>query len=315
MRKMKKGLAIAAGILAIFAVLGAIISLISNISMYSRPGVTMPMGEKIRIYSLGVVDIVLPLLLAVCCFRRKLGIFPGVVMGLHGLRALYLAVTRLLNGFVMIRVNYAYKAIGSFCGFAGNLLLAGLFVLLFLLCISKKEKKNGLAVIGFIPVALLLGVVAFFTGLPFVHSFSAAVSDIMMMATAIGGAVGAIIGEVGHILAAAAINGAKENEADPYAQQMAQFQAAQYQQAQAQYQVPQYQQPQYQAPQYQAPQYQQPQYQQPQYQAPQYQAPQYQAPQYQAPQYQAPQYQAPQYQAPQYQAPQYQAPQEPTQEQ
>ena len=49
MRKMKKGLAIAAGILAIFAVLVAVGTLISNISLYSRPGVTMPMGEKIRV--------------------------------------------------------------------------------------------------------------------------------------------------------------------------------------------------------------------------------------------------------------------------
>ena len=112
MRKMKKGLAIAAGILAIFAVLGAIISLISNISLYSRPGVTMPMGEKIRIYSLAVVNIVLPLLLAVCCFRRKLGTFPGVVMGLFGLRALYGAVTNLLSTFTMFKVGYAYKAVG-----------------------------------------------------------------------------------------------------------------------------------------------------------------------------------------------------------
>ena len=82
MRKMKKGLAIAAGILAIFAVLGAVGSLISNISLYSRAGVMLPVAEKIRIYALGVVNIVLPVLLAVCCFRRKLGIFPGIVMGL-----------------------------------------------------------------------------------------------------------------------------------------------------------------------------------------------------------------------------------------
>ena len=331
MRKMKKGLAIAAGILAVFTVLGAIFSLISNITMYSRAGVMLPVTEKIRIYGMGVVNIVLPVLLAVCCFRRKLGIFPGVVMGLHGLRALYGAVTNLLSGFTMIKVGYAYKAVGSFCGSAANLLRIALFVLLFLLCISKKDKKNGLAVFGFIPVALLAAVATFFSGLPFAPSFSDAVSNVMTMAGAIATAVIAIIGGVGHILAAAAINGAKENEADPYAQQMAQFQAAQYQQAQAQYQMPQYQQP-YQAPQYQQPQY-QPQYQQapqqPVYQAPQYQAPQqptYQAPQYQQPQYQ-PQYQAPQYQqpyqapqqpmyqAPQYQAPQYEAPQAPSQEQ
>ena len=311
MRKMKKGLAIAAGILAVFTVLGAIFSLISNITMYSRAGVMLPVTEKIRIYGMGVVNIVLPVLLAVCCFRRKLGIFPGVVMGLHGLRALYGAVTNLLSGFTMIKVGYAYKAVGSFCGSAANLLRIALFVLLFLLCISKKDKKNGLAVFGFIPVALLAAVATFFSGLPFAPSFSDAVSNVMTMAGAIANAVGSIIsiiGEVVFLLAAAAINGAKENETDPYAQQMAQFQAAQYQQAQAQYQVPQYQ-PQYQQPQYQqAPQ-------QPVYQAPQYQQPQYQAPQYQAPQYQAPQYQQPQYQAPQYQAPQYQAPQAPSQEQ
>ena len=278
MRKMKKGLAIAAGILAIFAVLGAIISLISNITMYSRHGVMLPVTEKIRIYGMGVVNIVLPVLLAVCCFRRKLGIFPGVVMGLHGLRALYGAVTNMLTCFTMFKVGYAYKAVGSFCGGAASLLRIALFVLLFLLCISKKEKKNGFAVFGFIPVALLAAAAAFFNTLPYAGSFSDAVSDVMMMGTAIGGAVGTLIGEVLFLLAAAAINGAKENEADPYAQQMAQFQAAQYQQAQAQYQAPQYQ-----------PQYQQPQYQQPQYQAPQYQQPQYQAPQYQAPQYEAPQ--------------------------
>ena len=316
MRKMKKGLAIAAGIVEIFAALGAVVALISNIAMFSRAGYMMPAGEQIRIYGMGVVNIVLPVLLAVCCFRRKLGIFPGVVMGLHGLQALYGAVTNLLSGFTMIKVGYAYKAVGSFCGGAANLLRVGLFVLLFLLCISKKEKKNGLAVFGFIPVALLAAVATFFSGLPFAPSFSDAMSNVMTMAGAIANAVGSIIsiiGEVVFLLAAAAINGAKENETDPYAQQMAQFQAAQYQQAQAQYQVPQYQ-PQYQQPQYQqAPQ--QPVYQAPQYQQPQYQAPQYQAPQYQAPQYQAPQYQQPQYQAPQYQAPQYEAPQAPSQEQ
>ena len=81
MRKMKKGLAIAAGIVEIFAALGAVVALISNIAMFSRAGYMMPAGEQIRIYGMGVVNIVLPVLLAVCCFRRKLGIFPGVVMG------------------------------------------------------------------------------------------------------------------------------------------------------------------------------------------------------------------------------------------
>ena len=229
MRKMKKGLAIAAGILAVFAALGAVGALISNIAMFSRTGYMMPAGEQIRVYVTSAVNIVLPVLLAVCCFRRKLGIFPGVVMGLFGLQALYGAVTNILTCFAMFKVGYAYKAVGSLFNGAANLLRIALFVLLFLLCISKKEKKNGLAVFGFIPVALLAAVATFFSGLPFVSSFSDAVSNVAAMTAAITSAVITIIGEVVYILAAAAINGAKENEADPYAQQMAQFQAAQYQ--------------------------------------------------------------------------------------
>ena len=64
----------------------------------------------------------------------------------------------------------------------------------------------------------------------------------MLLAPVFAAFFAVLFGKLPFVFLALAINGASKNETDPYAQQMAQFQAAQYQQ-------PQYQQPQFQPPQ------------------------------------------------------------------
>ena len=303
MRKMKKGLAITAGVLF---VLSAVFSMVTTLITYSR----IPSVPTIN-YVTTIVPCVTTVLLAVALFRGKADTLAGVFCLLNIPMALYGIIGSISAISLYLARGWVPYAVNSVLAILMHLTKIGAFALMAVQCFRKAPRKNSLCTV----LALVAGIVSVLYTV-----WNSIVPTLMYGRGYIGvgemlarnfpilipSFIGAVIGAIPLILAGVAFAKVETGETSPansYAQQMAQFQAAQYQQ------------PQYQAPQYQQPQHQAPQYQQPQYQAPQYQQPQYQAPQYQQPQYQAPQYQQPQYQAPQYQQPQYQAPQAPSQEQ
>ncbi len=252
MRKMKSGFAIAAAILAVFtALLGvfSVITLFIPIPFYGGLS-SLPMSVKLSLLVPNIISIVFSILLAVCCFRRKVDVLPGVAMGLFALNALYAVgsnAVSLFSGTTPIYIVLLYLVTA--------LLNTALFALMAVSCFTKGKKKFGFAPIGFL-VAAILGAVAIAANNLSISGMNGAI-----LISTIFSAVFTVIGDLQYVFAALAINGAKEDTAAPQQQ---------YQQYQ-QYQAPQYQAPQYQAPQYQAPQYQAPQYQQPQYQVPVYQ--------------------------------------------
>ena len=255
MRKMKSGFAIAAAILAVIAALFGIFSVITTFIPDSYS--SLPMSVKLSLLVPNIISIVFSILLAVCCFRRKVDVLPGVAMGLFALNALYAVGTNavsLFNGITPIYIVLLYLVTA--------LLNTALFVLMAVSCFTKGKKTFGFAPIGFL-VAAILGAVAVA-----VNSIHFSGMNGAILVSVIFSAVFTVIGDLQYVFAALAINGAKEDTAAPQQQ---------YQQYQ-QYQAPQYQQPQYQAPQYQAPQYQQPQYQVPVYQPAQAPQPQENAP-------------------------------------
>jgi len=263
MRKMKSGFAVAAAILAIVNVLFTIFSTASLLFTYSQYGISITAG----VLAPNVISIVIFILLAVCCFRRKLGIFPGIVLGLIGLYALYGTV----SNAILLASGLSVSPISTVLYLITNLLRAVCSVLLLVSCFTKGEKKFSFVPIGFVVEAVLGAAASAVSLLSTSGGFSNAGGAVLI--TLIFTVIFSIIGQLMYIFVALAINGSRADHVPPYGM---------------------YPQPQYQAPQYQVPQYQAPQYQQPQYQAPQYQVPQYQAPQYQAPQYQAPQPPVPQ---------------------
>ena len=248
MRRMKSGFAIAAAILAIVTVLSVIITTASTLLTYSLHGIAMTAG----ILAPNVISFVIFILLAVCCFRRKLGIFPGIALGLIGLYALYGAV----NNVILLARGVSVSPASTALYLAGNLLRAVCSVLLAVTCFTKGEKKFGFASIGFVVEAVLVTAAAAVSLLSTSGGFSNAGGAVLI--TLIITVIFSIIGQLMYIFVALAINGSRADHVPPYGMW-----------PDPRYQAPQYQQPQYQAPQYQAPQYPIPQYQPAQAPAPQ----------------------------------------------
>ena len=260
MLKMKRNFANTASILSIISILITLLGIGVMLFAQLRYSV-LSSGSMIANLLPSVVQLVAIILLCVCCFRRDLGVLPGVTMGLFSLYYLYTVVRDIIILIGGTSPTPLLTALYAICYLAE----AVLYALLLLTCVTGGQKKFSFVPKCFIATTVLGGILLAIGNVPAGEGLDDAIPYLLI---GLFSAAFASIPDLAIIFTARAINGAMADHVPaPYYGAYPDRNADFYRQA----------------PQYQAPQYQQPQYQAPQYQAPQYQAPQYQAPQYQPP--------------------------------
>ena len=140
MRKMSKGLALAAGILFILAVLADLLSMavlaIAN---------AMNSGAMASVNALSsLLGILLSILAAVILFRRRKDIFAGVVLCLFGLVELFDVISSIASIVAMTGVDQPGLAAVNLLTLFGHLLLLVGFVLMGVECFLELRIAPGL---------------------------------------------------------------------------------------------------------------------------------------------------------------------------
>ena len=232
MLKMKRNFATTAGALAILISLVLVLGIVATILtqyIYSRPPISTVIASLLPIVYFGLCF----LLMTVCCFRRKLGIFSGIVMGLVALYYLWSLVQNIIG---LIGGTTTSPLLTSFYALC-HLISAGLFVLLLLTCVTDGRKKFSFVPAGTVAVTVLNAVLVVVDLLPQGADFSALSGADLFLFIFV-----TVFSSIPHLISlfmALAINGAQPDR-DPMDQTPLYLQ----------YQAPQYQVPQYQVPQY-----------------------------------------------------------------